>query len=955
MNKTIKEKMLVSIILVIFMTNFLTSNFCVYAEDEETIIQKLENGVVIATDVLEDALSVVFGTVIGLLTKPVRALALGLADGLDDITADLAYSQGTVNPDGSIKPDTIWKDLGEAGGALLETATLGLFTFKPSISPFDILFNKIALVDIDFFNIPQEGPGSNKIIRNLRLSIAGWYYIMRNIAAVILLCVLIYVGIRMAISTVASDKAAFKKMLVDWVCSLALIFLIQYIIIFTISVNSAMVRALQDMAGEDPIILANSMQSIKMTAKNWFTIDSIAATIVYCMLIGQTLSLLFTYINRMLKVAFLIIISPLITLTYSMDKMGDGKAQALGTWLKEFIYTVIIQSFHCIIYMVFIKMAVSILDSGLAESYNLAGSFLAVMCVKFTKDAEKILGKIFKFGDSTSDASLGVGMALSAAALSKAKGMGKGTVKAVNGVRNFAHNAAGFAHTWNVSREAMRLRKENSELTMEQAKVQAEEKVSNDEANAAQEKLDKDKYKPSAEERQKLDKRAQDLAAEYKKQGFSDDAAEAKAKAEAANEFIRNKKHPNIARFRGKIQPYQDTWREFRSTEAYKELAGVARGYASAGAALFLGATTYGVTGKGAESILVGTSAFKGTQEIFKSSATTMEDTTESMLRGLDVDSEGQAIAEMENIQARADIYGNEEKLNEEIDSLWNFLDSALHEMDPEGTKTKRAKNTINAIIASEIKKNPQISNDDLMKKIEEKLSQDPQISENMRNKIFSEDLKDEMLNATGENANYRRRKEIYDTMQNASDLNLGPGLFAGMVGKRFRPGIQPQENPQKDFKKHEKRFEKSKDEFDYDNDAHHEQAAAVEYQTQEAMSMQEAKSKMLDSSSAEAQAVHDEIVRKLETATEELTAQAKQEVVDELKNVREKLLKELKNAQENYYECSMTRADSEAGRTHGKRISYVKVDSTERAQAVISEIEQSLKDKFDVEFDDEK
>ena len=118
---------------------------------------------------------------------------------------------------------------------------------------------------------------------------------------------------------------------------------------------------------------------------------------------------------------------------------------------------------------------------------------------------------------------------------------------------------------------------------------------------------------------------------------------------------------------------------------------------------------------------------------------------------------------------------------------------------------------------------------------------------------------------------------------------------------------------------------------------------------------MQEAKSKMLDSSSAEAQAVHDEIVRKLETATEELTAQAKQEVVDELKNVREKLLKELKNAQENYYECSMTRADSEAGRTHGKRISYVKVDSTERAQAVISEIEQSLKDKFDVEFDDEK
>ena len=145
MNKKIQEKLLISITLIVMMTNFLASNFkIVYADEEETtVLQKLENGIIIATDVLEDALNVVFGSVIGLLTKPIRVLALGLADGLDDITADLAFSQGTVNPDGSIKPDTIWKDLGELGKDALNLVTLGVFTFKPSISPFDILFNRL--------------------------------------------------------------------------------------------------------------------------------------------------------------------------------------------------------------------------------------------------------------------------------------------------------------------------------------------------------------------------------------------------------------------------------------------------------------------------------------------------------------------------------------------------------------------------------------------------------------------------------------------------------------------------------------------------------------------------------------------------------------------------------------------------------------------------------------------
>ena len=60
----------------------------------------------------------------------------------------------------------------------------------------------------------------------------------------ILLAVLIYIGIKMAISTVASDQAQYKRMLKDWAVSFALLFLLNYIIMFTIEANNALVGML---------------------------------------------------------------------------------------------------------------------------------------------------------------------------------------------------------------------------------------------------------------------------------------------------------------------------------------------------------------------------------------------------------------------------------------------------------------------------------------------------------------------------------------------------------------------------------------------------------------------------------------------------------------------------------------------------------------------------------------
>ena len=54
---------------------------------------------------------------------------------------------------------------------------------------------------------------------------------------------------------------------------------------------------------------------------------------------------------------FLIIISPLVTVTYAIDKVGDNRAQAFTTWFKELFSKYMVQVVHAITYIIFIAAA----------------------------------------------------------------------------------------------------------------------------------------------------------------------------------------------------------------------------------------------------------------------------------------------------------------------------------------------------------------------------------------------------------------------------------------------------------------------------------------------------------------------------------------------------------------------------------------------------------------------
>lgn len=292
------------------------------------------------------------------------------------------------------------------------------------ITPEDILFNRLAITDINFFNLTSFGSGDHvKTLSNtdsnpiylLKKSVAGWYMTLRTMSMIILVVILVYIGIRMVIASTSEGKANYKQMFMNWLISLALVFLLHYIILFVISANNVLV----DLIGSVSNTALNGnlkFFSSYITSLLAYTLHPLAtvswtSAIVYVCIVALTFIFLIMYIKRMITIAFLILISPIITITYSIDKVGNGKAEAFTTWMKEFFHNVLIQPFHCIIYVAFVSVAMNVLQG----EASLASAMLIIITMFFILQAEGLIKKIFGITSESTGSGLATAAVLTTA------------------------------------------------------------------------------------------------------------------------------------------------------------------------------------------------------------------------------------------------------------------------------------------------------------------------------------------------------------------------------------------------------------------------------------------------------------------------------------------------------------------------------------------------------------
>lgn len=294
-------------------------------------------------------------------------------------------------------------------------------------SPEQIFAGKVPGLDINFIK-PNYENGSAAL---LQPTIAGWYVALRNLAVVGLLCVLVYVGIRIMLSSTAADKSKYKQMFTDWLIALCILFFMHYIMSFVLTLTESICTAItgngayeinveDQSAGKSFSTNLLGLARFKTQYKDFG--QKFTYFIFYMALVAYTAIFTWHYLKRLLMMAFLTIIAPMVSFTYPIDKIGDGKAQAFNMWLKEYIYNALIQPFHLIIYMVFVGSAMELVETKL---------LYAIVVMGFILPAEKILKKMFGF-DRAPLGTMGALTGFTLGSLFGKGGSGKGGSSKVN-------------------------------------------------------------------------------------------------------------------------------------------------------------------------------------------------------------------------------------------------------------------------------------------------------------------------------------------------------------------------------------------------------------------------------------------------------------------------------------------------------------------------------------------
>lgn len=280
----------------------------------------------------------------------------------------------------------------------------------------------------------------------LQKIISKWYNILRIIAIVGMMSVLVYIGIRIVISSTAGQKAKYKELVKDWLIGMVLLFTMHYIMnfanVFTAQLTNIFssvnpidhVQEIEDVIGEektdknsnlikkaleennvDKVITeegkdkvlwssytdsetgkemiewhTNLMGAIRIKANAYNVTDDahIGYTIMFTVMVIYTIIFIWTYLRRVIYMAFLTIIAPLVALTYPIDKANDGKAQGFDMWFKEYVFNLLLQPMHLLLYTVLISSAIELASKNWVYS---------LVAIGFMATAEKIVRQMFNF------------------------------------------------------------------------------------------------------------------------------------------------------------------------------------------------------------------------------------------------------------------------------------------------------------------------------------------------------------------------------------------------------------------------------------------------------------------------------------------------------------------------------------------------------------------------------
>lgn len=280
----------------------------------------------------------------------------------------------------------------------------------------DIVFNRYEETRLDYFTYGIDGEAvqnESNTVKALKEPINKCYKVFTQIAIFGYIIILVYVGLRMLLdSTSADKKAAGKAAFLYWCTGVAILFMYPYVMKYIILIDDALVSDIgsyapnvqtTNLVNDGDGVLANMEEKInyvelsKNAPQDYMTLlgyraqitKSLGISIAYLIITWQLVMMVIYYYKRTFTVGFLIMIFPFVALTYIIDKLNDGKSQALSGWTREFVFCVMIQIFHAAVYVFVVNTIYATMDSGDIDT------ILVMIAATFMFEGENIMKQIF--------------------------------------------------------------------------------------------------------------------------------------------------------------------------------------------------------------------------------------------------------------------------------------------------------------------------------------------------------------------------------------------------------------------------------------------------------------------------------------------------------------------------------------------------------------------------------
>lgn len=305
----------------------------------------------------------------------------------------------------------------ETKGTAIDKATgfSAITAIEDRVSIESIFFNEVPILDANFFDLKNAGkysllvekngemvPDTSNVVYVLRKNLAEIYYIVRNLSIAILLFVLIYLGIRMALTSIAEKKAEYKKLLVSWVIAFIIVMFIHLLMYVVLNINEVIINICRDISISSGTELVDGIgemslyEAVRTKAYSFSFTDGTIGMIFYIVMVYLLVRFLLIYFKRYITIYILALSGSFMGVKYAIDKISGKKTTSLGKWIKEFSFNVLLQSVHAFIYSVFMGVALSTAET------SFAGLIYSFVILNVMVHSDKIFMKIFGIDKASS-------------------------------------------------------------------------------------------------------------------------------------------------------------------------------------------------------------------------------------------------------------------------------------------------------------------------------------------------------------------------------------------------------------------------------------------------------------------------------------------------------------------------------------------------------------------------